>query len=379
MPPADKYRLMVVTAMAALLVWALAGGGTADANGWMAAGAVAAAIAVVPLALLVRGRVRRLWPLALLPACIGLQLLPWPAPSIAPALTAMQLARATLCIFMFASLRQVTRDTRWEWKLLSIPLVLAVSESIYGIAQHVRRGLDNYAVGTFAYHSHFAGFIEMLLPVSILLAIHARQPALFTFPMILFAALLHSFSRMGLAAFALAVLAMVTVRTRRPGLIAAAAAAVLVAGVLMAPTGLAERFERISTYRGFRHDAQLARWQSTLPLIAAHPLLGTGAGTWGIAAAEHDGDDDHADNDYLQLVEELGFAGALAIFVPLGIVLWRCLEEGRRNLAALACAGSIVALAAHSVFEFQMYIPANLLTLCWIAGTGCGVCDRQRR
>jgi hypothetical protein len=40
---------------------------------------------------------------------------------------------------------------------------------------------------------------------------------------------------------------------------------------------------------------------------------------------------------------------------------------------ALGAMGSIVALLAHSVFEFQMYIPANVLTLAWIAGIGCGV------
>ena len=376
---ADKYRLIVIAGVTALLIWALVAGGASDANGWITGGFVCMAIAAVPLALLVRTRIRRMWPLLLLPTCIAIQLLPWPAHSIAPALTWMQLARVILYVLVFASLREVTRGTRWEWKLLAIPLALACVEAVYGVAQHVRRGEDNYAIGTFGYHSHFAGFMELLLPVAILLAIHSRQIAAFVLPMILFAALLHSFSRMGLAAFAIAVVAMVTIRTRRPGIVAAAAATVLVAGVLLAPTGLAERFERISTYDGFRHDAQLTRWRNTLPLIAAHPLLGSGARTYGVALADHDPNgDDHADNDYLQILAEMGVVGTLAVFVPLGVILWRCIQTGQHNLAALACAGSMVALLAHSVFEFQMYIPANVLTLCWIAGTGCGVCDRRR-
>jgi len=371
---ADKYRLMVIAGVTALLTWALDAGGASDGNGWMAGGFVCMAIAAVPLGLLARWRIRRMWPLLLLPACIAIQLLPWPAHSIAPVLTWMQLARVILYVLVFASLREVTRGTRWEWKLLAIPLALACVEAVYGIAQHVRRGEDNYAIGTFGYHSHFAGFMELLLPVAILRAIHSRQIAAFVLPMILFAALLHSFSRMGLAAFAIAVVAIVTIRTRRPGFVAAAAAAVLVAAVLLAPTGLAERFERISTYDGFRHDAQLTRWRNTLPLIAAHPMLGSGAGTYGVALPSGD---DHADNDYLQILTEMGVVGMLAVFVPLGVILWRCIQTGRHNLAALACAGSMVALLAHSVFEFQMYIPANVLTLCWIAGAGCGAWDRR--
>jgi len=374
-----KTEIWLTALFAALLAYTLLRGTVSDSNDWLLPGAAVTAIAVFALRNAPISRFRRLWPLLVLPACIAIQLLPWPVHSVAVSLTVLQLARVVVYLVCFAAIREIAAShPESEWKLLAIPLTYGCLEAVFGIAQHAMRGEDNYAIGTFGEHSHFAGFMELLLPLSIVYALRYRQLLALAPPMILFAALLHSFSRAGLVASALAMLAMVLIRTRKFKMAAAAAAVLIVAGLLLAPSGLGERFQRISTYRGFRSDAHLARWQDTLKLIAARPLFGSGAGTYPVAFAPYNTSTEpryahHADNDYLQLLAEIGIAGTLATLALLAYALRRCVQNSRWNLAALGCAGSMIALLAHSVFEFQMYIPANVITLAWIAGVGCGV------
>jgi O-antigen ligase len=279
----------------------------------------------------------------------------------------------------FAAMREVaTTHPGSEWALLAIPVAFGCVEAVYGIAQHAIRGEDNYAVGTFADHSHFAGFMELLLPLTLVYGLRYRHLLMLAPPLIVFAALLHSFSRAGLAASALAIVAMVAIHTRKFKMAGFATAIMLLAVLLLAPSGLGERFQRISSFDGFQHDAHLARWQDTLRLIAARPLFGSGAGTYPVAFAPYNTSTTaryahHADNDYLQLLAEIGIAGTLATLALLAFALYCSVRASRWNLAALGCAGAMIALLAHSVFEFQLYIPANVLTLAWIAGVGSGV------
>jgi O-antigen ligase len=70
---------------------------------------------------------------------------------------------------------------------------------------------------------------------------------------------------------------------------------------------------------------------------------------------------------------ETGIVGTLATLMLLAFALRRSMMAASWSLAALGCAGSIIAILAHSAFEFQMYVPANVLTLAWICGVGCGI------
>jgi len=349
-----------------------------DSNDWLIIGAIFTVVAIFALRESLVANFSQFWPLLLPPACIALQLLPSPAHTMASSLTLAQLARVIVYLVCFAVAREIaSRRPAWAWGLFAIPLVFGCAEGIFGIAQHAIRGEDNYAVGTFPQHSHFAGFVDLLLPVSIVAAWRYRHPVALAVPMIFFAALLHSFSRAGLVASALAIVVMVLIRTRQFKMAGAAALVLVIAGLVLAPAGLGERFERISTYAGFHHDAQLTRWQDTLRLIEARPFLGSGAGTYPIAFAPYntssDSLHDHADNDYLQLLAEIGISGTLATLALLVLALRRYVRAARWSLVALGAAGSMIALLAHSLFEFQMYIPANVLTLAWIAGVGWGV------
>ena len=363
----------------AMLGYALLRGGGLASDAWLLPG-----LALLPVgALAVRDRLfstlQKSWPLLALLACFVIQLLPWPAHSVAPWLTVLQLARVLGYLAVFLSLRETAAaNPGSEWNLLAIPMALGCAEAIFGVAQHVIRGEDNYAVGTFTNHSHFAGVIELLLPLAITWAMSRRLLVAWLPAALLFAALLHSFSRMGLFASIVAISAMLLVRTRRPAVSAAAAIGLIALSFLVAPTGLRERFLRIASYQGFRDDAHLLRWGETLQLIAERPVFGSGAGTYEVAFAPYNRSTlpqyaHHADNDYLQLMAETGIVGTLTALALLVFALRRSVAAASWNLAALGCAGSIIAILTHSVFEFQMYVPANVLTLAWIAGVGCGI------
>jgi len=344
-----------------------------DSNGWLALGGIFAVFSMFSFR-----NSGSFWPLLLPLGCITLQLLPTPAHTMAAGLTVLQLARVAIYLVSFAVAREIAaRRPSWAWILLAIPSAFGCAEAIYGISQHAIRGEDNYAVGTFPEHGHFAGFIELLLPVSIAAVWRYRHPLAIATPLLFLAALLHSFSRAALVATALAIVAMVLMRTRQFKLTGAAALVLMLTGLVLAPSGLGERFDRISTFAGFSHDAHVKRWQDTVRMIEARPILGSGAGTYPVAfpfynTSSSHGPADHADNDYLQLLAEIGIAGTLSILALFAIALGRYIRAARWSLAALGAAGAMIALLAHSLFEFQMYIPANVLTLSWIAGVGWG-------
>ncbi len=138
-------------------------------------------------------------------------------------------------------------------------------------------------------------------------------------------------------------------------------------------------------------------------IVSAHPLFGTGLGSWLHAFRPHQtppvegGIWDHAHNDYLELAADTGTAGmaaALAFAIAVATTLWRQrrarhaesserrgrsaslppgfeLPEWRAALRDRAplrwgLAGGVAAILVHSLVDFGLRMPANLLTLMLI-------------
>jgi O-antigen ligase len=265
------------------------------------------------------------------------------------------------------------------------------------------------ASGTYVYHNHFSGLLEMAFPIAVLWAVWAwrkgnwqRQerlaPALQAAALLgvaacLFLGILASLSRMGFASTIggagltlLAVLASRSMRRRssarrhgwafKPWLRTAPAAAVLAAVlVMLPPKELMARFAELD----LTQDSRAQMWADTSRLIHDSLWVGAGVGAFeqGLYRYKRSmplNTVDFAHNDYLQILAELGIPGAvlvgtLALWVLAklaAVVLWLA---GSSNWEfAVGLLGAVLTLALHSCADFNLYLPSNALALAWLAG-----------
>jgi O-antigen ligase len=122
--------------------------------------------------------------------------------------------------------------------------------------------------------------------------------------------------------------------------------------------------------------------------IDAAPILGTGAGTFEEVFRFYRTTDIldvymKAHNTYLENILELGFPAALALFsVFAGFVVLTCVGlRRRRRDVVFPCIGlaSTVLVAAHSLVDFSLQIPAVTATYCLIMGAACAQCWSTRK
>ena len=120
-------------------------------------------------------------------------------------------------------------------------------------------------------------------------------------------------------------------------------------------------------------------YADTLDLIAEAPILGAGPGMYRWYFRPYQSIQprlwwDHAHNDYLQSAAEWGIPLALCFW---GFVAWRFRRSIRGFLRGrttweqgigLGCAGAIFSILVHSLFDFNLQIPLNLMVLCTILG-----------
>ncbi len=169
------------------------------------------------------------------------------------------------------------------------------------------------------------------------------------------------------------------------GVLAAALAITATFFLIRQSDFLSERTNNILDYKNMR----LGLWHSALEQWKQSPLLGTGSRTFLVYGrkyrAEHmQLDPIYTHNDYLQLLSEYGIVGAATFLIFLMAHLRRGWIEARRlgpkrisishrfasnsmalNVGAL-CA--LVAYVVHSIFDFNLHIPANVLLLALVFG-----------
>ena len=301
--------------------------------------------------------------------------------------------------------------------LVALLLGVALLQSLYGLVQALvptlgvlwadtAAGLGS-ARGTFINRNHFAGYLEMVWPLGlglILALAHAWrrqrnahtgrlrrlkiflssdhigvQLLIWAALVFILLALLFSKSRAGitgaLIGFA-AFIALVHTGGKRfswPAwtVMGLGFAFLLFYGNVIGFGEIIGRFLLIDEHGGSRANI----WTDTLAIIRDHPLgIGLGnyervmtiynaQGSYGIRHV-------HAHNDYLQLLAEAGWPGFVALAGGFFLFLGRCVRRLRRYGAAMdparfyigigACSG-LISIAFHSLFDFNLQIPANLL------------------
>ena len=368
---------------------------------------------------------------------------PWLSLSLAPSATLSELV-LILCygIFGFLVLRTV-RSRRQVEIFVLVMIGSALFQAFYGMAETFSgserifgytKKYTGCVTGTYINRNHFAGFMEMIFPLSLgYLLVKARYFAmekglslrrrilwfgqeslqwtllLGLVPVLLGVALVFSKSRSGITVlFLTIILAAIAVATWRefsddaadPGtgeerrgqkrrfgrIIRIIFAAVLAMVAWFGVGPVIERFAEMDLSR----EGRLVVMKNTVEMIGDFPLAGTGKGTYVDTSAMYEKVDDgvklsYAHNDYLEFAAENGvFAGGALAAAGIGLAIWLAAMWRRRRSAfakgiGLGAMLGVTAILIHGFTDFNLQITANAVYFTALAMLGVVVLGREKK
>jgi len=260
--------------------------------------------------------------------------------------------------------------------------------------------------GPYVNHNHYAGLMEMLIPVALVIAL-SRQAAdrvriaAGVAAAIMVGTVFLSGSRGGmLSVFAeLAVLAFILLRQKKRSVriaIAAGAFLIVVLSLLVWLGGkeLTQTVGSISTEarEEISGGVRLSIAKDGIRMFTHRPVLGWGFGTFPVVYPQFRSFYTNffvnaAHNDYVQLLAEVGILGFATMLWFLVIVFRHALRKIRNwttetsGAATVACVLGIIGILLHSFVDFNLQIPANaaiFYVFCSIAAAP-PLLQRQRK
>ena len=296
-------------------------------------------------------------------------------------------------------------------------IVFGLALAVFAMIQHftwdgkmfwVRPTVSAGTGGPFVNRNHFAGYMEMLIPIPVALAMSrsARLEARLFWG---FAALIMSIgeaaslSRGGMVSLAAGLIffAVMNARRRRNGRADRASRfrfrpeyfivllfAAIIAGVVWigADSEILKRLAYDPVATGGTMDRG-GVWGDTLAMFRANPILGVGLGAFETVYPIYGKGDgsllvQFAHNDYLQVLSDGGLiGGALALWFIVTLArsmtqLPKTVDPFLRALGMGSAAG-IFALLVHSLFDFNLQIPSNALLFLMLSAI-VSVIDRRQ-
>ena len=258
--------------------------------------------------------------------------------------------------------------------------------------------------GTYINPDHFAGFLELVLPLALAFLMAGR---------------IGMVTRVLLGYAILTIIAGLAVTFSRGGWLAAAAGILLLLGslachrnhrlrallVLLLLTGATGFFtvhflSNSITYKRrvanpdesgpsvLDVQSRLVTWDLAVSMAKDHPWWGVGPGLFDFRYREYRPErfqirPEHAHNDYLELLADWGLAGGIIVFGGIIIFIFGLVEtwphvrraendfgSGLSNRYAffLGAISGLFALAVHSLVDFNLHVPANALAGITILG-----------
>jgi len=342
-------------------------------------------------------------------------------------------AAVTVLIFLLVSFLIAANffSSRGRLSALAHFLVIyGLGMALFGLVQHFSWNGSFYWLrptevttpfGPFANHNHFAGYMELLIPIPIALiitrAVRTEWRLLFGFAAIVMGiAAVMSLSRGGIISIAAGMLFLVVsslrlLRRRRRTAgkgtllplasqfaVVIAIVAVISAGILW--IGADPVINRVTQGQPSAGDSPKETfyssrgwvWRDTLTMIQANPLLGVGLGAYETAFSIYTKSDGslkvpQAHNDYLQVVADCGVVGGVIALWFL-VLLFRAVGRGTKSSdplqagLALGSGAGVFALLVHSLFDFNLQLPSNallfLLLSAVVAQIGAAVVTQEK-
>jgi len=346
-----------------------------------------------------------------------------PSPvSVHPTATARSLALFVGVALLALLAAPALRDRRWATRAAAVVVAGGVAVGLYGIVARVLFGpllFGRFPVptvspfGPFVSKNHFAGYVAMAALLGLGLATGlaeeargrrgllgwiesrraARVVAVYGAVAVMGLAVLVSLSRGGALSLLAGGLAFALLRARsragaRPivawGVGAAVGGAFLV-GIALLPAGARERLATVGAPGEDRSASyRLAVWRDSVGLAATSPLVGIGLGAYADALPRFKKGAgelrvEHAENEYLELLAEVGALGlglAVLVLAANGRGALRGVERRHdrvlRGIWGGALAGA-VAFLVHGLIDFSLRVPSNALLFAFLLSVLTGV------
>ena len=288
-------------------------------------------------------------------------------------------------------------------RLICFTLVfLGMAVAMYGIFQWLRHsetvwGLPrpvayfDRASGSFICPNHLAGFLEMVLPVAVALAVVGRMSPVLRIcvtyaALVMFVCLAATQSRGGCIAalVGLVFLLLLLLRTKGRRWIALALIGLLfVVGQWLYSRSVAQRVAG-TELSGHGREIRLRLWASALQMWKTSPWIGVGPNHFDDRYRLYREPVDRAQgrpgrthNDYVNTLTDYGVIGLVLALLPIlvaaqGLVkAWPHFQrsggeirekKSNRSAIVLGASAGLLSLLVHSAMDFNMHIPSNAFT-----------------
>lgn len=339
--------------------------------------------------------------------------------SLNPHSTILEIIRLFTCVIAFFLTIQLFSRERELLRLVKAMMIIGTFVALTGIFQMIfwngkllwirelRHGGTPF--GPYVNRNHFAGLMEMLIPLSTGMLIifssplslknglrfgisefmrHERANAFILSlisVVVMITSLFLSLSRGGITGLSISMLffgIMLSLRnsTRKKGVLIA-----LISVIIFLTVGwfgwdkIIDRFERLKD-TDVSSEMRFHNWQDSLKIVKDFPFTGTGIGTYehvypGYKTIHSQVRWEHAHNDYVEGIIEIGIIGlAIAMYIVFrfyrlilsGLMKRRLIEARLLSLGALA---GVTGILVHSITDFNLHIGANGLYFSVLMGT----------
>jgi len=274
-------------------------------------------------------------------------------------------------------------------RLIGVVICTGTVVSIYGLLQyfgflsHPWWRHKYFLSATFLNHNHFAGYLELIIPVTCAILIGRKNRKLLPRAaaagalIVMIAAFIFAQSRGAWFCLLTALVLMNAILVKRKALprrsmfILIILVALIFSYAYIKDDSVSKRmytFAEIGRGEEASFNTRVKIWRGTISMIRENPLTGTGINTFVKAFPRHKPGEIYyklrthfAHNDYLHMASEMGVAAPLIMFWLLITVIRRALAKKDLHPVILGCSIGMFSLALHGLVDFNFHIPANML------------------